>query len=47
MKSIAKCVQQFITTNLQDSRYADFVPFDRVVHTGFWRYIVVRQSERT
>lgn len=39
-KIIAALLQQFIRSH-------DIKPFDRFDQTGFWRYLVIRESERT
>lgn len=36
-------VENFIRNNFQDK----LLPFDRVKAEGFWRYLIVRESDRT
>ncbi len=41
-KLVVAVVENFIRTN-----FKDLLPFDRVAQVGFWRYLIVRESERT
>jgi len=42
-KLVVAVVENFIRTNFKE----ELLPFDRVKQVGFWRYLIVRESERT
>ena len=40
-------VQNHIRNIMQEEEFKEFKPFDRISQEGFWRYLVVRESQRT
>lgn len=42
-KLIVAVVENFIRNNFKE----ELLPFDRVGQVGFWRYLIVRESDRT
>ena len=46
-KLIAALMELFIKETLENQEFSNFTPFHRVKQEGFWRYLVVRESDRT